>query len=139
MTFLSISSWWPCFNWFSCFTKENTLIVFCKSYFPIESCLVLTLSSVFTFSVLTSFLTESILCDPNYRACLHLVGYRCMPWYFIFLILNICRSYLSTWRNGLVWCVLCVYLTWVMYHQYAFAHNLGTRTSPQNLPVLILW
>ena len=100
--------------------------------------LCLTILFSFTFSVLTSFLKISILREPNYRTRLHLVGYRCLPWYFLLLLHTLRRFCLAIWSHGLVRYVLCVDLTCGMYHQYGYAHNLGTFTYFLYLPVF-LW
>ena len=42
MTLLYMTSWWSCFTWFYCFSKETLLIVFYTCSPPLEYCSVLT-------------------------------------------------------------------------------------------------
>ena len=45
---------------------------------------------------------DHFLRDPNYMTRLHLKWYKCLSWYFLFLVHIIRRFCLSTWHHELI-------------------------------------
>ena len=72
---------------------------------------------------------DQFLPNLNYMNSLHLEGYKCFTWYLLFLVCTHHILYSCIWYHGLVQYIVWVYLTYGMYCQYGFTHNLGTCTS----------
>ena len=81
-------------------------------------------SSVFIFLVLTSVLTGSIF---TWFQLYELSSYWRIEVFYLVCIHHMFYSYI--WCHGLLQHIVCVYLTYSMYCQYSFTHNLVTCMS----------